>query len=156
MTDTLFWDWSLECYARAGVKDALLELQDRHGLDVNLMLWCVWLAEQGREPGPALDPAIELAQDWTRRVTGKVRSARREAAADPAISGLYQALLSAELEAERVLQDRLAEFWPQCPVTSAPPKAQAARALSAYAGHCGYTGGFEDFLTAVFSARETV
>ncbi|MEE2566545.1 TIGR02444 family protein [Hyphobacterium marinum] len=156
MTDNPFWDWSLDCYASPGVKDALLVLQDRHGLDVNLMLWCLWLAEKGREPGPALSPAIDIAQDWTRRVTGPVRSARREARKADDAADLYQGLLSCELAAERVLQDRLVEFWPHCPATSAPPELQAHSALQAYAEHCGYADGFDGLITAVFAPRETV
>lgn len=156
MSGRVFWDWSVERYARPGVKEALLELQDRHGLDVNLMLWCVWLAEQGREASPALTDAVEMAQNWTRRITGPVRSARRESRTEPDAAGLYETLLSAELAAERVLQNRLGDLCPQCPSTSGQAEDLARRALNAYAAHCGYANGFERLLSAVFPPRETV
>ena len=42
-----FWDFSLDLYARPGVADCCLRLQGRHGLDVNLLFYCLWTAEQG-------------------------------------------------------------------------------------------------------------
>ena len=41
--DEAFWRFSLAFYARPGVADALIALQDRAGLDVNLMLFALWL-----------------------------------------------------------------------------------------------------------------
>ena len=43
-----FWAFSLEFYARPGVAEACLALQDRHGLDVNILLLCCWLGWSGR------------------------------------------------------------------------------------------------------------
>jgi len=37
-----FWRFSLAFYARPGMADALIALQDRAGLDVNLMLFALW------------------------------------------------------------------------------------------------------------------
>ena len=45
--DGRFWAFSLEVYGRPGVAPACLALQDRHGLDVNLLLFCCWAASQG-------------------------------------------------------------------------------------------------------------
>ena len=43
------WEFSLDFYARPGVSAALIELQDRAGLDVNLILFALWLgARHGR------------------------------------------------------------------------------------------------------------
>jgi uncharacterized protein (TIGR02444 family) len=35
-----FWDFSLKVYAAAGVADECILLQDRFGIDVNLLLFC--------------------------------------------------------------------------------------------------------------------
>lgn len=46
--DHPFWDFSLQVYGREGVGAACLHLQERHGIDVNVMLFCLWLGETGR------------------------------------------------------------------------------------------------------------
>lgn len=151
-----FWNYSLACYARPGVSAAALSLQEGEGFDVNLLLWCAWLAEQGRVPGPALAAAVDLAAEWSGRVTDRVRGARRAVKGEAGCADLYQELLAAELASERVLQDRLAELLPQCPRTSAPAADLARQSLKEYAAHCRRNGPFEPFLCAVFSPRETV
>ena len=47
---TPFWDFSLAVYGRPGVAPACLALQQRHGADVNLLLFCAWFgaAHRGR------------------------------------------------------------------------------------------------------------
>ncbi len=52
-----FWDWSLTLYGHEDVAAACLTLQDRLGLDVNLVLFAIWLAIEGR----ALDTAATAA-----------------------------------------------------------------------------------------------
>ena len=42
------WRFSLAFYARPGVSEALIGLQDRAGLDVNLVLFALWLGVSGR------------------------------------------------------------------------------------------------------------
>src|SRR5262249_34016824 len=36
------WEWTLEAYARPGVPEATLSLQDRHGQNTSYLLWAVW------------------------------------------------------------------------------------------------------------------
>ncbi len=43
-----FWDFSLETYGREGVPEACLALQEAHGVDVNVILFCCWLGQTGR------------------------------------------------------------------------------------------------------------
>src|SRR6516162_7809580 len=45
-----FWRFSLTFYALPRVAPALLALQDLEGLDVNLMLFALWLGISGRHP----------------------------------------------------------------------------------------------------------
>src|SRR6516225_4179160 len=42
------WRFSLAFYARPGVSEALIALQDRARCDVNLMLFALWLGVSGR------------------------------------------------------------------------------------------------------------
>ncbi len=43
-----FWDFSLEVYGSTGIPEACLELQEAHGVDVNVILFCCWLGRTGR------------------------------------------------------------------------------------------------------------
>ncbi len=65
MTETAkhpFWDFSLALYGREGVARACVALQDRRGLDVNILLFCCWAGSRGRRLDPAdlkgLDAAV--------------------------------------------------------------------------------------------------
>ena len=46
-----FWTFSLGYYRGAGVSEACLELQDKCGVDVNVVLFLLWLASQKRRLG---------------------------------------------------------------------------------------------------------
>src|SRR5471030_292758 len=41
-----FWNFSLEIYAAEGVSGACLDLQERRGCDVNILLFCCWLGDR--------------------------------------------------------------------------------------------------------------
>ena len=45
---TPIWDFVLNYYGRKGVSDALIGLQDNHGIDVNMLLFLMWMAAQGK------------------------------------------------------------------------------------------------------------
>ena len=46
--DHPFWDYSLKVYMSDGVGAACLALQEAHQLDVNVVLFCIWLGASGR------------------------------------------------------------------------------------------------------------
>ncbi|SLN35697.1 TIGR02444 family protein [Oceanibacterium hippocampi] len=74
-----FWDFSSRLYARDGVAEASLALQDRHGIDVNLLLFCCWVAASGRgtfEDGE-LESAIDRVAAWRDNVILPLRDLRR-------------------------------------------------------------------------------
>jgi uncharacterized protein (TIGR02444 family) len=110
------WRFSLALYARPGVVQALIALQDRAGCDVNLVLFALWL---GATRVHRLDPA-ELATAATAiapigdEIIGPVRQLRRRLktalAAD--LQDLRRRLLALELAAERRVQYRLAATAP--------------------------------------------
>lgn len=106
-----FWRFSLAIYARPGVAPACLVLQDEHGRDVNIMLFCCWLGAtaRGRIDRAGLDAADGAVAGWRREVIEPFRAARRaiKAAALPDSDGVYAKAKAIELEAERLLQRQL-------------------------------------------------
>jgi uncharacterized protein (TIGR02444 family) len=112
MTSEGFWRFSLMVYARPGVADALIRLQDGGGHNVNLILFGLWL---GFCKGVRLD-AAELARAVATLagidgdVVGPLRQLRRalEADPDPDIRELRRRVLTLEIAAERRVQARLA------------------------------------------------
>lgn len=110
MTEALpnpFWTFSLAVYARPGVPPACLALQDRRGIDVNLLLFAAWAGigcgvALTAERLAALDAAVA---GWRRDMVQPLRAIRRRAKGED--EALYRRMKAAELEAERVQQDRL-------------------------------------------------
>lgn len=126
-----FWRFSLAFYGRAPVQAACLALQDRHGLDVNLLLYACWL---GLEEGAALtaaerDAALARVESWRATAVLPLRAARRaiKAAGIADSAAAYEAAKAAELAAERVAQRLMAEAAPP----RAPRAAADRRALAA-------------------------
>ncbi|MFW2403724.1 MAG: TIGR02444 family protein [Gammaproteobacteria bacterium] len=123
-----FWDFSLSLYGRPGVADACLFLQDRYGLDVNIILFCVWVGSTGRGPleNNDVDACIRRTRDWRDRVIEPLRQIRRACRDEPL--GVPEFLLEVfrpsmhdvELDAEHVEQLILEELAPP-----APPRAIA-------------------------------
>jgi uncharacterized protein (TIGR02444 family) len=119
-----FWSYSLALYGEPGVERACLELQRRHDLDVNLLLFCCWLAARGVElDEPALERARQAAGSWQLEVVRplrairqrlKVRLARPEPGSVPAgwpdLAGRLRAgILGLELDGEHLEQLALAD-----------------------------------------------
>lgn len=109
-----FWTFSLAVYGQPGVPAACLELQERHGLDVNLVLAGLWAAHSGRgrlteADWERLDGTVAA---FHRDVVRPLRMARRalkraaESATPPGelASGIRQAIKAAELDAEHLEQ----------------------------------------------------
>jgi uncharacterized protein (TIGR02444 family) len=123
-----FWRFSLALYARPGVAPACLVLQDEFGRDVNVALYCCWLGASGRGllSAAALETVDRLAAPWRQQIVETLRAARRaiKAQGDAESAGLYAKAKAVELEAERMLQHRLAA---QAPV--AEPALPAQRRL---------------------------
>ncbi|MFI4950743.1 MAG: TIGR02444 family protein [Caulobacterales bacterium] len=104
------WDWTLEAYARPGVPDACLALQDRHRQNTSLLLWAVW--------AEAADPALlaraaDVARRWDALALSPIREVRRAlkppfgGIGDAPREGLREDVKAVELRAERVLMEAL-------------------------------------------------
>jgi len=110
-----FWDFSLRFYRLPGVAESCLELQDRHGADVNLLLFALWAASNGHLlDAAAIAAAHRTAAQWRETVTRPLRAARRalktslEGFDDAKVAALRRQVMAAELESERLQQDAMA------------------------------------------------
>lgn len=136
--DNPFWDFSLTVYARSGVAEACLALQDRHGLDVNLLLFCLWAGTGGRRLAAAdLDGLAAAVDDWQRQVVRPLRALRvrlkSQDAVERALSEpLRQEIKRQELLAERIEQLLLFRALPGAATVEGGSSALAADNLAVY------------------------
>jgi uncharacterized protein (TIGR02444 family) len=145
--DNPFWDYAVELYRRPGVEAACLELQVRHGLDVNLVLLCCWLASRGvAGEAQTLRRIAAAAESWQAACVRPLRAVRRRLKADLAApppgsvparwpeltSGLRGRVLALEIEGERLEQLLLAALVADLPPTVAPGAALASANLRCY------------------------
>jgi len=74
-----FWDYSTRLYAKPVVTTVCLDLQDRCGLDVNVLLFCCWVAASGRGGfrDGELAAALSAVSEWHGQVATPVRALRR-------------------------------------------------------------------------------
>lgn len=131
------WAYSLRLYRRPGVAPACIALQDRSGVDVNVLLFCLWAGANGRRLTPAaMRLAAGLSRVWTANVVAPLRETRRflKPLALPNFRG---AVARVELAAERVEQDLLLRLAPRAVRRPGGPIAPrlAAANLRAYARH---------------------
>ena len=104
------WDFSLLHYALPGVAEACLQLQDGHGANVNLLLWCVWLEQRGLVLNKVrLRKAQKRIHAWDEHYVIPLRHLRRGmkvefGTAETGIEQLRSQIKQAELLAEKQLQ----------------------------------------------------
>lgn len=142
-----FWDWSLAVYGRAGVEAACLELQHRHGLDVNLVLLCCWLGARGVELDEgACDRLKYLSRCWQLDVVRPLRAIRRQlkvALAHPEAAGVCARLpdlagalrarvLELELDGEHIEQLALEGAVSEMTARAGPGPRLATQNLACY------------------------
>lgn len=114
--DHPFWDFSLRVYGTEGVSAACLDLQERHGVDVNILLFCLWLGAAGypARSETQLRAIAAAASLWHDQVVKPLRAVRRrlKEPIEPVDHGLAQEvrarLQKVEIEAEHLEQLTLA------------------------------------------------
>jgi uncharacterized protein (TIGR02444 family) len=146
------WRFSLALYARPGVAASLLALQERAGLDVNLILFGLWLgAQHGVELGAAEFAAAAASVAEHSGAVRDIRALRRrlDGARDDEARCLRRALLRLELAAERRVQRHLAAWF----TTVSPPSA-AGRYAAALANLAHYLDAESGSLEAAILRRE--
>jgi uncharacterized protein (TIGR02444 family) len=113
-----FWNYSLVTYAKPGVADACILLQDEFGLNVNLLLVCLWSGAEGpgRLASERIRECINGTRDWQERVVKPLRAVRRYSKSEPTaipdtLRKIFRPdLLAVELDAEHVEQLAIAEI----------------------------------------------
>src|SRR3954453_11675527 len=105
-TGSPFWRFSLRFYRRSGVADACITLQERAGVDVNLLLYLLWQASQGRAFAAEEVAALEeLIAPWRAATVIPLRTVRRALkeppglVAGPAAEVFRNKIKATELEA---------------------------------------------------------
>jgi uncharacterized protein (TIGR02444 family) len=136
-------DFSLRFYVLPGVQEACLALQDRDAADVNMVLFALWAASNGRPLTEAeLEAADRAALYWRDAVVRPLRAVRRGLSAPPAdadgaqTQALREAVKAAELKAE-FLQQNAMEKSLAGPGDQAASAALAHRNLALYAAFKG-------------------
>jgi len=135
-----FWNFSLEVYSGEGVARCCIDLQERHGLDVNVLLFCCWIGASGRGRLQAdeLKRLCGRIGNWQRDIVMPLRAARRRLATgenlpippDEAASALRRRIADAEIEAEHVEQLMLAESYAAPGNRDRPAKERLAACLA--------------------------
>lgn len=104
------WTWASAVWAKPGVEIACLDLQDRAGQSVVLLLWGVWSATCGRPIEPAFgNRAAALVRPIETDVLRPMRLARRALAQtklgpdEQAQRDAYAQILAVELNLERAM-----------------------------------------------------
>jgi uncharacterized protein (TIGR02444 family) len=108
------WRFSLAFYALPGVAEALIELQDRDGLDVNLMLFALWvgISGRGRLDNDGLARAEQAVGSIRAEFVEPLRTLRRSLkhSPDAEVQQLREGVKALELAGEKLAQTRLARF----------------------------------------------
>ncbi len=131
-----FWHFSLGYYRKRGVADACIALQDDYGVDVNLLLFLLWLASLERRITLAeLTSLSDTVRGWQAGVIAPLRDLRRKLKHAPPLveagaAELFRTKVKGlELEAERLQQQAMFELSRRAPLGEAADSvAGAARA----------------------------
>jgi uncharacterized protein (TIGR02444 family) len=140
-----FWRFSLRFYRAPAVADACLTLQEESGVDVNLLLFLLWHAGEGRRLAVADVERLEAEiAPWRSATVVPLRAIRRALKQPPALvePGTGEAfrtrIKAVELEAERLQQEAMyARLDGKLLGDREPSVTQAAEAnIAAYASIC--------------------
>lgn len=123
-----FWRFSLQIYAREGIAEECIDLQDRHGINVNVLLFCAWLGAMSGVAlgGTELDACENAVSEWDRSIVRPLRAVRRSLKVLTSADSLRERVKALELEAERAEQAvlfELAERWLASAALDAAPSA---------------------------------
>jgi uncharacterized protein (TIGR02444 family) len=115
-----FWNFSLEIYSGEGVTEACLDLQERRGCDVNVLLFCCWLGASGRPTLTVerLRALLTVTDAWQAEIIRPLRAVRRLLKDRPWLEALPETVdatrrrvADAELAAEHAEQLKLASLY---------------------------------------------
>tara|TARA_R110002126_G_scaffold16961_30_gene67091 strand:+ start:2413 stop:2970 length:558 start_codon:yes stop_codon:yes gene_type:complete len=147
--DHPFWDFSLDVYMSDGVGAACLELQGAHELDVNILLFCMWLGASGRGALTAADMETVTAavQAWHHDVVRPLRAVRTRmkggiGSAPPDLAeSMRQRIQKTEIDCEHTEQLMLAAAIDPAVDDARAAEMRLADAVSSLAGYFRSFGG---------------
>jgi uncharacterized protein (TIGR02444 family) len=130
-----FWRFSLRLYRIPEIASACLELQDRAGADVNIVLYLMFLAKEARLVGRVeVEQCDAILAPWRKEVVQPLRMVRRKMKetvgvfAPATTAGLRDGVKRIELQSERLAQEALERSAPPAALgTEATDRASAAR-----------------------------
>jgi uncharacterized protein (TIGR02444 family) len=140
-----FWRFSLRYYRQPGVGDACIALQDGADVDVNLLLFLLWQASQGRAFTVADVADIERRiGPWRGMTVVPLRQVRRAlrsppALVEPSAAGAFRNKIKAvELEAERLQQEAMYQMAQSSTLgrPASSPQDAARDSVAAYETGC--------------------
>jgi uncharacterized protein (TIGR02444 family) len=109
-----FWRFSVKFYAEPGVAQACIELQDRVGVDVNVLFFLLWCATQKRKLNSADVAKLDISFGaWRDLAVVPLRQLRRGLKSPPPVvspdvaEAFRTRVKAVELEAERLQQEAM-------------------------------------------------
>jgi uncharacterized protein (TIGR02444 family) len=140
MQHEAFWDFSNRIYQQPEVRDLCLQLQNEHGMDVNLLLFACWHARsRGLLARRTAKDALSFSLLWSAQVIQPLRQARTwmkhntapACTADarwltPGYEQLREQIKALELECEHFQENRLEDMVQSPPLEQAMERQIAA------------------------------
>jgi len=120
-TDTKpLWDFAVSVYRSEGVSPACIVLQDRHGADVNMLLFAAWAGGEHRQhlAMAQIEAIDQTISEWRAQIVRPLRAIRRQLKTGPwpAPAGSSDAfrdkIKAVEIQAERLQLDAMAGLLP--------------------------------------------
>ena len=107
-----FWNFSLKFYGQNNVASCCMALQDSVGADVNILLYCCWVASEGAEVIKLAEfsEIIGAIEPWQSSVVRALRQIRHDMKEHKILNlgemseGLRQSIKHCELEGEKLEQ----------------------------------------------------
>ena len=112
---TKFWDFSNQLYDKDGVAEICLKLQEELGVDVNLFLFCYWIAHFKYSPSESeWAQILEFSKSWKTKIVQPLRNTRKSLKKllkshpqNSDFAELRKKLKSDELLAEKIQQEAI-------------------------------------------------
>ena len=146
--DHPFWDFSLDVYAKEGVANACLRLQDALGIDVNMLLFCCWAGHLGGgELGLRLiADAAGAVESWHDEIVLPLRRLRRRlkdgftGILEERSLNLRREIQAIEIDSEHIEQLFLGEILASGNDAEMPEDIRAGHAAANIAGYLKVLG----------------
>lgn len=156
LTGADFVQFCLRLYAAEGVRQASLQLQDEHGLNVNCLLLAAWSAALGYSLSPAVWQSMTARTAVIRdKAIAPIRTTRKAISRETSLDDdlkrpLKRLLLYAEIRAEQAEERALHRLMVRSAARDEPGEPLLRRNLAANAPWCA---DLERFATLVVDAR---